>query len=102
MYDRRVVAVIVLISILTMIASQTLLANAQTNNGKGVESINNDGKDKTTIFRLKLSTLPDKLVRGEDAHLIIQMQDNRGNPVQLMPEIMSISVLDDDAISISD
>ncbi|MEM4418614.1 MAG: hypothetical protein QXU66_03410, partial [Candidatus Nitrosocaldus sp.] len=109
----RIVAVVVLILVLTVMVSQTLLASAQTSNSKKSGGTNNnDGKDKTattatvattpTTFRLKLSTMPDKLVRGEDAHLIIQMQDNKGNPVQLMPEITSISVLDADAISISD
>ncbi|GBC73157.1 hypothetical protein HRbin04_00553 [archaeon HR04] len=100
---RRVVVSLMLILILAMmITSQTLLANAQTSNDKKDENINNDLKDKRTTFRLKLSTLPEKLVRGEDAYLIIQMQDSRSNPVQFMPEIISISVLDDGAISISD
>ncbi|SPC34527.1 hypothetical protein [Candidatus Nitrosocaldus cavascurensis] len=100
--SRVVVALVLILIIAMMIASQTLLASAQTSNDKKDGSINNDVKDKRTTFRLKLSTLPDKLVRGEDAYLIIQMQDNRSNPVQFLPEIISISVLDDGAISISD
>lgn len=95
---RRVVVLVLILILAMIITSQPLLVSAQTSNDKKYESINNKG----TTFRLKLSTLPDKLVRGEDAYLIIQMQDSRSNPVQFMPEIISISVLDDGAISISD
>ncbi len=99
----RLVVVSILLAVMVVImvmVSQTSLVNAQTSSSKNGDNIDG-GKNRATTFRLKLSTIPDKLVRGEDAYLIIQMQDNRGNPVAFMPEITSISVLDD-AISISD
>ncbi|MFN4337326.1 MAG: hypothetical protein ACK4FV_07110 [Candidatus Nitrosocaldus sp.] len=97
MHIIRIVAVLILLAVMV---SQASLVNAQTSSSKNGDDIGGD-KNRATTFRLKLSTMPDKLVRGEDAYLIIQMQDNRGNPVPFMPEITSISVFDD-AISISD
>lgn len=107
MGNARVVAVVFILA-LTIMVSHTLLVNAQTNNSKKGKDTNNDDEDKvatttaTTTLRLKLSTVPDKLVKGEDAYLIIQIHDGNGNPVPLLPEITSITALDSNAISISD
>lgn len=98
----RIVVVVMLAVALILASFNQSLVDAQTSSNASMDGLDTKKDGKAKVFGLRLSTIPDRLVRGEDAYLIIQAHDDRGNPVPLLPEITSISVLNSDAVSISD